>query len=55
MPTAFSVAGSTTTTHPMCSLISEVTTLESLSSGIAVTHFAAGIMKLATEGIFWET
>ena len=52
MPTARSDAGSTTTTHPIFSFTREATTLDSLSSGMAVTHFAAGIMKLATEGMF---
>ena len=52
MPTARSAAGSTTTTHPIFSFTRDVTTLDSLSSGMAVTHFAAGIMKLATEGMF---
>ena len=52
MPTARSDAGSTTTTHPIFSFTRDVTTLDSLSSGMAVTHFAAGIMKLATDGMF---
>ena len=51
MPTARSAAGSTTPTHPIFSLTREATTLDSLSSGMAVTHFAAGIMKLATDGM----
>jgi hypothetical protein len=52
MPTASSVEGFTTTTQPIFSFTSEPTTLDSLSSGMAVTHFAAGIMKLATDGMF---
>jgi len=55
MPTARSDAGSTTTTHPIFSFTREATTLDSLSSGMAVTHFAAGIMKLATDGMFSRT
>ena len=55
MPTARSAAGSTTTTHPIFSFTRDVTTLDSLSSGMAVTHFAAGIMKLATDGMFSRT
>lgn len=51
MPTAVLSDGSTTTTHPMRSFTRLSTTLDSLSSGTAVTHLAAGIMNVATDGI----
>ena len=51
IPTGRSLLGSTTTTHPIFSVTSECTTLESVSSGMAVTHFPAGIMNDATDGI----
>ena len=51
MPTAFPESVSTTTTQPIFSLTRESTTERNLSSGHAVTHLQAGIMKEATEGM----
>lgn len=51
MPTAFLESVSTTTTQPIFSLTRESTTERNLSSGHAVTHLQAGIMKEATEGM----
>lgn len=51
MPTALLSDGSTTATQPMHSFTRLSTTLDSLSSGTAVTHLCAGIMNVATDGI----